>query len=406
MKKKRIVIAGAGASGLTAAIMAARRGAAVTVLEQNDKPGKKICATGNGRCNLTNINMPPDAYRGTCPDFVSPALKAFSVQDTIRFFSELGIYTINKKGYLYPRSGQAQSVADVLAMEARSLGVKIKTRETVKNIVKDDVWKVQTETWVYEADAVILANGSKSSNIAGSDGSGYVLAKNLGHNIIPPLPALTPLKCKGNYYSSWAGVRTEGEITLHINDIPLKSEEGELQLTEYGISGIPVFQLSRYAVRALEENCRVTLSVDFLPEFSEEGLHAFLEQRAKNCPYKNQKELLVGLFPDKLIKVLCEQKNLEQAIKAYPLTVTGGLSFPYAQVCSGGVDTREVNAVTMESFLEKGIYFAGELLDIDGTCGGYNLQWAWSSGAVAGLSAAGEHVSDSQPDSHIHGKRD
>lgn len=389
MEKKRIIIVGAGASGLIAAVMAARGGAAVTVLEQNDKPGKKICATGNGRCNLTNVEMPPGAYRGTSPEFVREALKAFSVQDTIRFFSELGIYTINKNGYLYPHSGQAQSVVDVLCMEARNLGVKIKTREKVEAIVREDIWNIQTETWTYEADAVILANGSKASNIPGSDGSGYTLAKALGHCIVTPLPALTPLKCKGNYFSAWAGVRTEGKVTLHINDVPLKSEQGELQLTEYGISGIPVFQLSRYAVRALRENCRVALTVDFLPEFSPESLHVFLEQRTHNCPYKSQRELLIGLFPDRLIKILCEHKNLETAIKEYPLTVADGLPFQYAQVCSGGVDTSEVNSITMESLIQKGLYFAGELLDIDGTCGGYNLQWAWSSGAAAGISAAG-----------------
>lgn len=421
MDKKRVLIVGGGASGLMAAIMSARGGAAVTVLEQNERPGKKICATGNGRCNLTNLETPVDAYRGSHPEFVKEALRQFGVQDTIRFFSELGIYTVNKNGWLYPRSAQAQSVVDVLCMEARSLGVKIKTNQQVSGIsrssnpqnnpprkrdfinedsLSDDsvsnqvqsdeaaVWKVSTPGWDYECDAVILANGSKASSIAGSDGSGYALAQSVGHHIVKPLPALTALKCKGDAFKSWAGTRVEGEITLCINDIPLKSEEGELQLTEYGISGIPVFQLSRYAIRALEEKCRVSLNVDFLPEFSKEGLEVFLKLREKNCPYKNQRELLIGLFPDKLIKVLTASTDLLTAIKEYPLSVTGGLSFAQAQVCSGGVSTEEVIARTMESKLASGLYIVGELLDVDGACGGYNLQWAWSSGAAAGMHAA------------------
>ena len=388
MDKKRIVVAGGGASGLMAAIVAARKGAAVTILEQNDRPGKKICATGNGKCNLTNIEMPLDAFRGTHPKFVQEALKQFSVQDTIRFFSGLGIYTVNRNGYLYPHSGQAQSVVDVLCMEAKNLGVKIKTNEKVTGIYREDTWKVRTQGWSYEADAVILANGSKASNIAGSDGSGYALAKMLGHHVVKPLPALTALRCSGKTFASWAGVRTEGEVTLCINGIPLKSEKGELQLTGYGVSGIPVFQLSRYAIRALHENCDVSLLLDFLPEFPMESIPVFLENRRKNCPYKNEKELLIGLFPDKLIRVLTAQKDLVSAIKEFPLTVTDGMPFEQAQVCSGGVDTSEVEESTMESRLVPGIYFAGELLDIDGTCGGYNLQWAWSSGVCAGSHAA------------------
>lgn len=404
MSGKRIIITGAGASGLVAGIMAARAGAAVTILEQNDRPGRKICATGNGKCNLTNLEMPKDAYRGSHPEFVSHALSRFTVHDTVRFFSELGIYTVNKNGYLYPHSGQAQSVVDVLCMEARHLGVKIKTNEQVQEIRWETspqmtqkyagsgshIWKVRTQSWTYECDALILANGSKASNIPGSDGSGYSLAKSVGHRIIKPLPALTALKCKGGFFSVWSGVRTSGAATLCINDVPLKTEAGELQLTDYGVSGIPVFQLSRYAVRALDEGCKVSLILNFLPEFSREELNAFFQSRAKNSPYKNEKELLTGLFPDKLIKVLAAEKNIPDAVYAFELEVTGALPFAQAQVCSGGVDTSQVDPETMQSLLAPNLYFSGELLDIDGTCGGYNLQWAWSSGACAGRSAAGQ----------------
>lgn len=393
MKKRQVVITGAGASGMMAAIMAARNGAAVTVLEQNEKPGKKICATGNGKCNFSNLVMPEDAYRGTHPEFVKDAFAQFSVKDTVEFFKELGIFPLDRNGYLYPRSNQAQSVVDVLCMEASHLGVKIKTNEqvtaieTAKNSKK---FQVLTKGWHYEADALILANGSKASSISGSDGSGYELAKKMGHRIIPVYPALTALKCKGPAFKTWAGVRTEGKVSLFINGKFHKSERGELQLTEYGISGIPVFQISTYAIRAVHEGEKAELRVDFLPELTEEETRELLHARKKACPYKNEKELLVGLFPEKLSKVLTSQKHLLSAIKEFPLEVQDGMSFSQAQVCSGGVDTSQVNTHTMESKLCRNLYFAGELLDIDGTCGGYNLQWAWSSGAAAGIHAAKE----------------
>ncbi|MGO4947222.1 NAD(P)/FAD-dependent oxidoreductase [Blautia sp. Sow4_E7] len=385
-----MIIVGGGASGLMAAIAAAQNGAAVTILEQNEKPGKKICATGNGKCNFTNIQAQADAYRSEDPDFWQEALKQFSVEDTIAFFTRLGIYPVNKNnGYLYPHSGQAASVAEVLCMEARNLGVKIKTNQKVQRVFREpDIWKIQVEGWTYEGDAVILANGSKASAISGSDGSGYELAAALGHKIIEPLPALTALKCKNTGFSGWAGVRTEGRATLLVDGKKAAEETGELQLTDYGVSGIPVFQISRYGIRALKQGKNVTLNLNFLPEFSREQLNTFLKMRKENCPYKGKKEFLTGLFPDKLAKVLLAAKDLEEAIFCYPLKVTGYQSFEQAQVCSGGVDTRSVDKRTLESRQNPGLYFAGELLDVDGKCGGYNLQWAWSSGYVAGTNAA------------------
>jgi hypothetical protein len=382
--------------------MAARNGAEVTVLEQNEKPGKKICATGNGKCNLTNLETPEDAYRGTHPEFVCNALNTFTVTDTIAFFLEIGIYPVDRNGYLYPHSNQASSVVDVLCMEARSLGVKIKTNTKVTSVRpgRNGGWMILVDGWSYEGDAVILANGSKASSIAGSDGSGYELASELGHTIVPPLPALTALKCKGNFFSVWAGVRVEAEVTLYLDGCPKKRERGEIHLTEYGVSGIPVFQLSRYAIHAMARNRKVVLHIDLLPELSRAEVRELLSVRAKNCPYKGMKELLIGLFPEKLGKVLCgfvSQKVMDLAgmaaiIKDFELPVTDSLSYAQSQVCQGGVDTKLVDSNTMESKLCPGLYFAGELLDIDGTCGGYNLQWAWTSGAVAGIHASKKEV--------------
>lgn len=393
MAKRNVVIIGAGAAGLMAAVTAAENGAAVTVLEQNDRPGRKIAATGNGKCNFTNMEIPKDAYRGTHPEFVREILEQFPVSHTIHFFEELGIFPVNKRGCLYPRSGQAQSITDVLCMKARHLGVKIKTNEKVTSLSSGKkeghhIWKVHTEGWCYEGDCVILANGSKASSISGSDGSGYILAESLGHKIITPLPALVPLKCKGKKFSSWAGTRTEGKISVFSEGKLLKEEQGELQLTEYGVSGIPVFQVSRYAAKALSQEKKVQAFLDFLPDYTEDQVGRLLEMRKEQCPYKNQKELFTGLFPEKLVKVLFLQEDIISAIKKFPLTVTGTMPFSQAQVCAGGVATEEVNSRTLESLLCPGIFFAGELLDIDGACGGYNLQWAWASGAVSGTYAA------------------
>ena len=240
---------------------------------------------------------------------------------------------------------------------------------------------------------MIIACGSPASEIAGSCTSGYELAKKLGHTLIKPLPALVPLVCKGSFFKKWAGVRAEGCVSLAVDRRIFREERGELQLTEYGVSGIPVFQLSGYAVRLLDEGVPVRLLLDFMPDFTEEALEAFLKTRMDNCPYKTLKESLVGLFPKKLIDVLTQDDktdtaSLVQKIKCLELDVKGPRSLGQAQVCSGGVSTEELSAGTMESSLHPGIFFAGEVVDTDGICGGYNLQWAWSSAAMAGTHAA------------------
>ena len=389
-RKRQVIVVGGGAAGLMAAIRAAEQGAAVTLLEHNDKPGRKIGITGIGKCNLTNLRAPKDAYRGSHPEFAASALEQFPVKETLLFFDGIGLTYSEKNALVYPRSRQAKCIPELLERQARTLKVKIKTQEHVEELsCQEGVWKVKTSGWTYEGDAVILANGSKASEAAGADGSGYVLAEKLGHHVIKPLPALLGLKCRDSGFAGWSGVRTDGKLTLLIDGKPEGEIEGELQLTEYGISGIPVFQISRFAVRALDEGKKVRLSVNFLPEYPKAYVGEWMEQRRERFPWKTSQDLLLGMFPDRLVKVLVKQKDLIKAIMDFELEVTGSTGFASAQVCSGGVDTEEVNPVTMESRIHKGLYFAGELLDIDGACGGYNLQWAWSSGAAAGVHAAG-----------------
>lgn len=392
--KREIVIVGGGAAGLMAALQAAEQGALVTVLEAGERPGKKLLATGNGKCNLTNVEQKKQFYRGSDPERAWKVIEKFPMPSTLQFFSRLGIYTKNKNGWLYPNSEQAQAVLDVLLMEAAYRKVKIKTRERVREINPvEGGFQVKTDGWMYRADCVILTCGSPASSVEGASDDGIALARSLGLAVIPMLPALTGLSCRGNGFSRWAGVRIHGTATLVIQGNRVKSESGEIQLTDYGVSGIPVFQLSRYAVRALEEGCSVLLELDFLPDFTEEQLRMNLEMRQEQCPYKSFQEQFVGLLPSRLIPVAAPREaDLCEAVrncKRYPVAVKGANSMRQAQVCSGGVLLENLDE-HLQSLRYPGLYLAGEVLDVDGACGGYNLQWAWSSGAVAGRAAAGE----------------
>lgn len=397
MEKKKVCIVGGGAAGMIAAIMAARNHAAVTILEHNEKTGKKLLATGNGRCNLTNEKQEKMCYHSEHPELLWDILQNFPSEQTLDFFEKIGIYPVSKNGYFYPSSMQASSVQEVLEMEARFLKVKIKCKEHVKEIKVSDTkenprFSVVTETWQYPADAVILACGSQASEIDGADGSGYTLAKQLGLKVINPLPALVPLKGKGNYFSKWAGTRIYGKIYLQSQNEIVQTEEGELQLTDYGISGIPVFQLSGLAAKLLQHQHSVTLMIDFLPDVTPKELEELLLKRKELCPYKTTKELCIGLFPKKLIEVLVDKNTdlstLAEKIKKFSMEIVGTKPFSNAQVCQGGVSLEEISPKTMECKKIPGLYLAGELLDADGICGGYNLQWAWSSGACAGKEAA------------------
>lgn len=391
---KKVVIIGGGASGMMAAIQAARTGAAVTLLEHNEKPGKKILATGNGRCNLTNLVQEPSRYRSSQPDFPWKIITQYPLEDTLAFFSELGIYTKDRNGWVYPYSDQAAGVAQVLELEARHQKVKIKTTEEVTDILREDgQYLVKTATWQYPCDSVIISCGSSASNVEGSSTTGYELAEKLGHTVVKPLPSLCGIRGKDNYYAKWAGSRMDGRITLEIDGKTVGEEQGEILFTEYGISGIGVFQLSSYAVRGTDEGKIATYHLDLMPQLTKEELVKLLLDRQQAGSYKNPQELLIGLLPRKMIDVLVkktyEPEKIAERLKDWQVPVKGAYALQQAQICSGGVDPRELTE-QLESRLHPGIYFTGEVIDVDGPCGGYNLQWAWSSGAVAGRAAAEE----------------
>lgn len=390
----KIVVIGGGASGLMSAIQAARKGASVTILEHNDKVGKKILATGNGRCNLTNLHQQPSCYRCSDAKYPWKIIAQFSEKDTLHFFHDLGIETKERNGWIYPYSDQASSICEVLEMEARYLKVKIKTKEEVIGINKlEQGYQVLTKGWHYDCDKVIISCGSHASSVEGSSDTGYSLAKSLGHKIITPLPALTALRGKGNYFSKWAGTRMDGIVKLFVESTLTHQERGEILFTEYGISGICVFQISRYAVRAIAEGKKVECSLDLMPDQSFVELQTNLELRKQRCSYKSLPEQLVGLIPKKMISIVVPSKaTISQVctnLKEWKLPIKDAYSLKQAQVCSGGVDVRSLTE-QLESKKCPGIYFTGEIIDVDGPCGGYNLQWAWSSGAVAGKDAAKE----------------
>ncbi|MGB8453753.1 MAG: NAD(P)/FAD-dependent oxidoreductase [Anaerocolumna sp.] len=399
-----IIIVGGGASGLMAAVFAARQKNKVTVLEHKDKIGKKILATGNGKCNYTNLDQKPEYYRGNDSSFAMKVLSAYNVDQTIGFFKELGIYPKEKSGYVYPNSEQASSIVEVLRLELEQLKVNICCEVQVEEIDKlKDRYRVLSDKGEYAADQVILAAGGCASQNLGSDGSGFELAKRLGHRIIKPLPALVQLKSDSQYFKTLAGVRTEAMIQLFIKDKLVSKEKGELLLAAYGVSGIPILQLSRFASKALNENKEVHLIIDFLPSLNTEEIFKLLLERIKRNPFRTMEEILLGLLNNKLAYISLKESGIEpmalsntihknklqdlvHQLKEWKVNITDTNPFDQAQVTAGGVDTTEIDPNTLESKINKGLYLAGELLDIDGTCGGYNLQWAWSTGALAGKS--------------------
>ena len=406
---KRVIVIGGGASGMTAAIFAARQGAAVTLLEHMDRVGKKILSTGNGKCNLTNRRMDASCYRSSAPEFPMEVLGRFGEPETEAFFEELGIVLKDRNGYLYPASGQASSVLDALREELSRLGVNIVTECGEAEVAAPGSGKGGNQEWTvlckkgrFCSDALILAAGSKAAPSTGSDGSGYDLAKRLGHRIIRPLPALVQLRCREKFFKQISGVRADACVSIWADGERLAYDQGELQLTDYGISGIPVFQVSRFASVALSRGAQVKAEIDFYPELDRKELGRFLRERRQLLGDRNADSFLTGWFNKKLallflrlagisldrnVSSLTETQlsELGRRIKQFETEIVETNPFPNAQICCGGVDVREVNPHTMESKKRKGLYLAGELLDVDGICGGYNLQWAWSTGALAGI---------------------
>lgn len=448
---RTVGVIGGGAAGMMAAISAAEQGAKVTILEANDRLGRKILSTGNGKCNLGNEKLGPDDYYTGDPELLKKCLCRFSAGDTVNFFRKIGLLIKSKGGYLYPVSEQASSVLDVLRFEVESAGIEVvtgcrivkieKTGQTERsgqtdrtgqitsmeqakrdNVAEDiRVWSGE-KSFVF--DRVVLAAGGRAAPKTGSDGSGFSLAGQLGHSLIPTVPALVQLKCREPFLKSVAGVRAEAEITLmtagengsrerevrgHSAFCDAEcvaeriTERGELQLTEYGISGIPVFQVSRQVNYRLLEGREVEIAIDFLPDHTPEAYEQLYISRMLLLGQRTVEEFFAGMLNKKLMQLFIRLAGLKptedietadrerikkvfELCRRFTVHVTGDNGYDNAQVCAGGVPLSEVTE-DLESAKVPGVYFAGEILDVDGRCGGYNLQWAWTSGYIAGTAA-------------------
>lgn len=406
MKKIRVAVIGGGASGMMAAITAAGEGAEVFLYEANDRVGKKILATGNGKCNFSNRDCSLENYYSKDKKTLETVLERFGAEDSIAFFERAGMLVKEKNGYLYPASEQASTVLDILRMQLLESGVQVLTHSRVKGIRRDKAgcfW-VETEKSGKSFERVILACGGKAAPKTGSDGNGYRLAQSMGHTLTPIVPALVQLRCAEEYVKAVAGVRLDAKVSLSVNGRQEGSERGELQLTDYGISGIVVFQLSRIAAYGLLCKKKVSVYIDCLPDFSPKEYAILVQQRKKTGGGKTVEEFFTGMLNKKLMLLFIklaglkgselfkneDSKKIDRVFalcKSFPLTIKASNSFDNAQVCAGGIPLSEVSD-SLESLLVKGLYFAGEILDVDGKCGGYNLQWAWASGHMAGKSAA------------------
>lgn len=403
--KTEIAVIGGGASGLMAAITAKKSGKEVIILERKDRILKKVLITGNGRCNITNVNANISNYFGKNISSVENILNRFTPQDTMDFFNELGIVCNEEnRGKVYPLSGQASSVVDALRFEAEKLGIKIETEFYVRKIEKDGFkFKIYSEDKKkIEAGRVILAAGGQSYPELGSNGSGFELAKELGHSVTKLSPSIVQLKTEKNQVKGLQGIKTDVAATAYGDNKKICTYDGELLFTDYGISGNVVFNIS--FVMPLYKN--VEFEIDFMEKFDYNELYEMLKERKRILSHLTMENYFNGMINKKLGQFLSKVSGIEKlskpvkdlndsdirklctVLKKYRVKILETTGFKNAQVTAGGVSLDEVNTETLESKIVKGLYFSGEVLDVYGECGGFNLQWAWASGHIAGENAA------------------
>lgn len=400
----KIAIIGGGASGLACAIQLMRSvknkdEVQVTILERLTRVGKKLLVTGNGRCNLTNINTTVNNYRGDAY-FTEYALNRFSPKSNIEFFNSLGLYTRTEdEGRVYPLSNQASSVLDALRFECARLGVEVICDYRAVHLKTVDTG-VATKIIVNNRDRfdyVVVACGGMTCKAHGTDGDAYDLLKMFGHTIISPAPALVSLNCD-DFTKALKGVRSICKMDLIIDGEKSLENYGEVQFTDYGLSGIPIMQLSRFVSVSPSNNIHIDL--DVAPDFTYDEIMEYLYSR-RSVDRGLCENMLSGIMNKQLCIVLMKEcgiaangrineltdselKALATIIKCWRIKIKNSRSFDYAQVTAGGADCSQLCDSTMESRLVKNVFCCGEALNVDGDCGGYNLQWAWSSGRLVG----------------------
>lgn len=405
--RRDVVVVGGGAAGIMAAIAASRGGARVTLLERKERIGKKILVTGNGRCNLSNRRMAAAHFHSESRNLFAEVVGQFDVDRTLGLFAELGLEVVElDAGRLYPLPLQASAVLNVLRHELDRLGVGVVCDEEVRAIDPAGPVVVSTAKNAYRCDRAILAAGGRSSPDLGSNGSGFALAERLGLALIPPCPSLVPLVSDYPRLKQLKGAKAEAAVRLVIDGREAARADGELLFTEYGLSGPPILAVSRPAAKALQTGRgRVAVVADLLPGLDHPALDRLLAERFERLGWKRLDDFFLGLLPKPWILPLLKDLDLPPDapagtvppqmrggiaawVKGLTLGITGTRQWNLSQVTSGGVDCREVDPATLACLRHPRLHLCGELLDMDGDCGGYNLQWAWSSGYVAGRAAS------------------
>ena len=379
---KRIIIVGAGAAGMLAAIHAKSKDNQVILIERNTNCGKKILITGNGKCNYLNADFNISHYRSDNLEFLENIITEENKNLIISEFKKIGIEPKIKNGYYYPMSNTSISIQNALLLTLKQKGIEIITNTTITDIKKINNKFILNDK--FTCDKLIIAAGSSACPKCGTDGTIYDALKPLGLKIKKPLPALVQLKSEGKFLKEWAGIRCDCELSLFENDKLIKKSIGEVQLTDYGISGICTFQLSSDCIRGLDSGKKEVIKMNFLPDIKD--FDTFYLNRVKLLKGRNDIELFEGLINYKLLYVLFKHnKNIKEALTSFSLEITGYNGFDKAQVASGGIKLTEIND-NFECKNIKDLYIIGEILDVDGDCGGYNLAFAFLSGIIAGES--------------------
>ncbi len=402
---ENIIIVGGGASGLVSAIYAAKNRSKITILEKNSNLGKKILITGNGKCNYWNEDLSLQHYNSQNIEYLKSILSDNNKKEILKLFNNIGIVPKIRDGYYYPYSNQATSIQTSLMKECELSNVEIITNCEVKRIEKENTkFKLTTTNGIFIADKVILSTGSYACPKTGSTGAGYQFAKLLGHTIIKPLPALVQLKANEQYLKEWHGIRSDVQVSLMENNKEIKKETGEIQLTDYGLSGICIFNLSSKVSRGLNNKKKEEIIINFLHPFditNEKEFISFMNQRNMTVKNRTISDLLDGLLNYKLLNLILklskikrekhwneisnsQKVTLSNYLTKFTVNITGTNSFETSQTTTGGIPLSEINPKTMESLKCKNLYITGELLDVDGECGGYNLGFAWLTGMLAG----------------------
>ncbi len=402
MKKEEWIIIGGGAAGLTAAIILSRNGKDVILLEQNNRLGKKILVSGNGKCNISNSCINQNRYHSNNPEFIEKVFHEYGTEKIKIFFHSIGLELIEgKEGKLFPMSMQASSVAEILEYEAERNGVEIITKCKVTSIDKGgNEFKIETCLGSKKCTHLIIASGSLAAPQLGGSNAGYMFATKMGHSLIPRHPSLVQLVSEETWVKDCAGVKVAGIAKLYANREYITEKEGDLLFTNYGISGLAVLDLSREVSTRLANFEYCELSLDLIPDISKEKLINMLLARIDKGSEKPIRLWLQGIIHKKLIPIILEQSKaraktekeinrkeinkLVRAIKNLKLSISDTKGFKNAEVAIGGVDTKEVNPQTMESKLVPNLFFVGEILDVDGDRGGFNFHFAWTSAIRAG----------------------